>query len=152
MKRPLEDDAILCMPTPVRGTMSSAPPTRGNASRLFGYDLFISFALGPAPRGTHSYASDLARRLRERDFTVFFSEDEAAPGDQLDGTLRRALHRSRALIVIANRGTLKDPRWVRTEVEEFTSRHPDRPAILINVGGARGGIDTAADRRRERSA
>ena len=42
----------------------------------------VSFALGPPPRGTHSYASDLARRLRERDFTVFFSEDEAAPGEQ----------------------------------------------------------------------
>jgi len=46
---------------------------RNYASRLFGYDVFLSFALGPPPRGTHSYASDLARRLRERDFTVFFS-------------------------------------------------------------------------------
>ena len=48
-----------------------------NASRLFGYDIFISFALGAPPRGTHSYASDLARRLRERDFVVFFSDDQA---------------------------------------------------------------------------
>ena len=51
-------------------------PNRNFASRVFGYDLFISFALGPPPRGTLSYASDLARRLRERDFTVFFSEGE----------------------------------------------------------------------------
>ena len=50
-------------------------------SRPFGYDIFISFSLGPPPRGTHSYASDLARRLRERDFTVFFSEEEAPPGE-----------------------------------------------------------------------
>ena len=49
-------------------------------SRLFGYDMFISFALSPPPQGIRSYASDLARRLRERDFTVFFSEDEAPPG------------------------------------------------------------------------
>ena len=49
-------------------------------SRLFGYDMFISFALGPPSHGIRSYASDLARRLRERDFTVFFSEDEAPPG------------------------------------------------------------------------
>lgn len=41
-------------------------------SRLFGYDIFISFALGPPPRKTHSYASNLARRLRERDFALFF--------------------------------------------------------------------------------
>lgn len=113
-----------------------AAPSRNFATRWFGYDLFLSFALGPPPRGIHSYASDLARRLRERDFTVFFSEDEAPPGEQLDRTLLRALHRSRLLVVIANRGTLEDPRWVRKEVEEFRRAHPDRPVIPINVAGA----------------
>src|SRR5262245_8244123 len=81
---------------------------RDFAARLFGYDVFISFALGPPPRGSLSYASDLARRLRERDFTVYFSEDEAPPGEELDATLRRALHGSRTLVIIANRGTLAD--------------------------------------------
>src|SRR6516162_4731042 len=114
----------------------SSAPKRNNATRVFGYDLFISFALGPPPRGTHSYASDLARRLRERDFTVFFSEDEAAPGEQLDSTLRKALLGSRTLVVIANRGTLEEPRWVRTEVETFRSHHPDRPIIPISIAGA----------------
>ena len=109
---------------------------RGNAGRLFGYDIFISFALGSPPRGTQSYASDLARRLRERDFTVFFSEDEAPPGEELDGSLRAALHRSKTLVVIANRGTLQEPRWVRTEVEAFRKRHPTRPVVAISVGGA----------------
>src|SRR5271157_6281187 len=84
----------------------ASAPKRNFASRLFGYDVFISFALGPPPRGTQSYASDLARRLRERDFTVFFSEDEASPGEQLDSTLLKALYRSRILAVIANRATL----------------------------------------------
>jgi hypothetical protein len=106
------------------------------SSRWFGYDIFISFALGPPPRGTHSYASDLARRLRERDFTVFFSEDEAAPGEELDSTLRNALLRSKTLLVIANRGTLLEPRWVRQEVEEFRKNRPDRPVIAINADGA----------------
>ena len=111
-------------------------PKRSFASRLFGYDIFLSFALGPPPRGTLSYASDLARRLRERDFTVFFSEDEAPPGEQLDRTLRTALLRSKTLVVIANRATLLEPRWVRKEVEEFRAHHPDRPVIPINIGGA----------------
>src|SRR5215468_12607561 len=113
-----------------------AAKRRNLASRLFGYDIFLSFALGPPPRGTYSYASDLARRLRERDFNVFFSEDEAPPGAQLDGTLRRALLRSKTLVVIANRGTLQDPRWVRKEVEEFRAHRSHRPVIPINVGGA----------------
>lgn len=112
------------------------PAKRGNAARLFGYAVFISFALGPPPRGTQSYASDLARRLRERDFTVFFSEDEAPPGEQLDRSLRAALHRSKTLVVIANRATLATPRWVRKEVEEFRRRHPNRPVVSISVGGA----------------
>lgn len=114
-----------------------ASPTRSDfSSRLFGYDIFLSFALGPPPRGTQSYASDLARRLRERDFTVFFSEEEMPPGEQLETALQRALFRSKALVVIANRGTLQEPRWVRKEVEEFRERHPSRPVIPINIGGA----------------
>nr|WP_281720401.1 hypothetical protein [Nitrosomonas nitrosa] len=80
------------------------------AARLFGYDIFVSFALGPLPRGTHSYASDLARRLRELDYTVFFSEDEAPVGNKLDSTLQKALLRSYALVVVANREMLEDPR------------------------------------------
>lgn len=113
-----------------------AVPSLDFASKLFGYDLFISFALGPPPRGTQSYASDLARRLRERDFKVFFSEEEAAPGEQLDSTLHKALLSSRALVVIANRGTLEAPRWVRTEVESFRSLMPQRPIVPVSIGGA----------------
>lgn len=115
---------------------TDSQPRRPQSVRLFGYDIFISFALGPPPRGCRSYASDLARRLRERDFTVFFSEDEAPVGAELDQTLKRAVHRSRVLVVIANRGTLADPRWVRAEVEEFRRRHPDRPVVPISIDGA----------------
>ena len=123
-------------PASTRGKARATAPKRSFASRLFGYDIFLSFALGPPPRGTHSYASDLARRLRERDFSLFFSEDEAPPGEQLDSTLRTGLLHSKTLVVIANRGTLLEPRWVRKEVEEFRKHHPNRPVIPINVGGA----------------
>ena len=109
----------------------SASPKASFASRLFGYDVFISFALGGPPRGSQSYASDLARRLREQDLSVFFSEDEAPPGEPLSGTLKSALLRSRLLVVVVNRGTLELPRWVRTEVETFRSCRPGRPVIPI---------------------
>jgi hypothetical protein len=65
---------------------------------------------------------------------VFFSEDEAPPGDELDGALRSALHRSKTLVVIANRGTLAQPRWVRKEVEAFHQRHPSCPIVAISAG------------------
>jgi hypothetical protein len=108
------------------------------ASRLFGYDVFISFALGAPPRGSQSYASDLARRLRERDLSVFFSEEEAPPGSPLSETLTRALLRSRLLVVIVNRGTLEAPRWVRTEVETFRVRCPGRPVVPVCLDGSFG--------------
>ncbi|MFH1987896.1 MAG: toll/interleukin-1 receptor domain-containing protein [Pseudomonadota bacterium] len=116
----------------------SPPPHAAQSgwARLFGYDIFISFALGPAPRGCRAYASDLARRLRERGFTVFFSEDEAPVGAALDSTLRRALRSSRILVVVANRGTLAEPRWVRTEVEEYRRMRPGGTLVPISVDGA----------------
>ncbi len=108
----------------------------GGWARNFGYDIFISFALGPPPRGTRAYASDLARRLRELGFTVFFSEDEAPVGGELDVTLRRALQRSRVLVVVANRETLADPRWVRTEVEEYRRQRPRGTVVPISIDSA----------------
>lgn len=115
---------------------TSRAPKASFASRLFGYDLFISFALGGPPRGTQSYASDLARRLRERDLSVFFSEDEAPPGEPLSDTLQRALLRSKLLVVIVNRGTLEVPNWVRTEVETFRTHRPGRPVIPVCLDGS----------------
>ena len=111
-------------------------PKASFASRLFGYDVFVSFALGGPPRGSQSYASDLARRLRERDLSVFFSEDEAPPGEPLSDTLERALLRSKLLVVIVNRGTLAVPNWVRTEVETFRSNCPGRPVIPVCLDGS----------------
>lgn len=138
---PMKPDAAAAVPGLAQGSTGPAArrpasPRRDSASRWFGYDIFISFALGPPPRGSLSYASDLARRLRERDFTVFFSEEEAAPGERLDSTLRKALHGSRLLVVVVNRGTLQAPRWVRTEVESYQALTPARPIVPISVGGA----------------
>lgn len=100
---------------------------RFNWPRIFGYDFFISFKRGPPPIGAQSYASDLARRLRELDFTVFYSEEEAPPGERLDSTLVKALHHLRILVVVANEGALVQSKWVRKEVEEFRRKHPKRP-------------------------
>lgn len=107
-----------------------------NWPRLFGYDFFISFKLGPAPGGTQSYASDLARGLRENGFEVFYSEEELPPGDTLEPALQSALRRSRSLVVICHPATLATPGWVRNEVEVYRKRHPKRAPVVINVGKA----------------
>jgi hypothetical protein len=44
------------MPVATQAKTVAGKPKDTNAVRLFGYDIFVSFALGPAPRGTHSYA------------------------------------------------------------------------------------------------
>lgn len=122
-----------------RASGSDAPDRatpRFHWPRIFGYDFFVSFKLGPPPVGAQSYSSDLARRLRERDFTVFFSEEEAPPGEKLDGTLVRALRRSSVLVVVVNEGALVQSTWVRKEVEEFRRLHPSRPVIPIVVDRA----------------
>jgi len=149
VRRGIQDGQAIVPPAAagVAGQDSPARPRPGWASILFGYDEFLSFALGPPPRGTQSYVSDLARQLRERDLVVFFSETEALPGSALDSTLRDALKRSRALVVVANRDMLREPRWVRTEVEEFRKCHPHRPIIAINVGSVLNDPAVAAETR-----
>ena len=44
--------------------------------------------------------------------------------EPLSDTLRRALLRSKLLVVVVNRGTLEQPNWVRTEVETFRAQRP----------------------------
>jgi WD40 repeat protein len=105
-------------------------------SQLFGYDVFLSFALGEPPRGTRGYSSDLARKLRERDLTVFYSEEEAAPGRELTRTLQSALKRSRLLVVVCNRDMLAEPRWVSQEVQHFRQFNPRRDVVPISIGAA----------------
>jgi len=101
---------------------------------ILGYDFFISFTLGPYPRGTQSYASDLARKLREKNFTVFYSEEEAPPGANLSNILLKALRKSKVLLVIVNEGALLQSTWVRKEVEYFHSQNPKRLIVPINIG------------------
>lgn len=110
---------------------------RFNWARLVGYDFFISFKLGAFDEGgAQSYASDLARRLHQGDFKVFFSEEEASLGEELDGTISRWLRRSRVLIVIANDGALTRSKWVRKEVEIFCAHRPRNAVAVINVDEA----------------
>ncbi len=113
---------------------------RSWAERLFGPDVFLSFALGDPPRGSAAYASDLARRLQARDISVYFSEEHLEYGDPLTATLTTALRRSRLLVVIVNAATLADPRWIEVEVEEFRKLRRRAPIVAIGLDDALGGL------------
>ena len=67
---------------------------------------------------------------------MFFSEEEASLGEELDGTISRWLRRSRVLIVIANDGALTRSKWVRKEVEIFCAHRPRNAVAVINVDSA----------------
>lgn len=127
----MKPDVQQAIPASARTTV---PHNR--AARWFGHDLFLSFALGSPPRGTRDYASDLARRLRERDLVVFYSEESLPPGSPLSPTLTAALRASQALVLVLNAATLADPRWLRTELDAFRRHAPGRPIVAISLDGA----------------
>lgn len=116
--------------------MSKISFRKVNWPNLFGYDFFISFKLGVPPRGTQSYASDLARSLRERGFVVFYSEEELPAGTSLTPSLLRALRQSRHLIVVCNDTTLHSPGWVKKEIEAFQKLKPDHSPLIVNIDHA----------------
>lgn len=104
---------------------------RDLATRAFGYDIFVSFALSGERRNSRGYSSDLARRLQALDCAVFFSEEEAPPGESLNPILEQALRRSRCLVVVINRETALDPRWVRKEVAYFRDQRRDATVAVV---------------------
>lgn len=95
-------------------------------SFLVGYDFFISYRRSDAS----PYALGLARLLRRADFRCFLDDNEAVPGRPLTDRLRKALLRSKMLVVVASPDLDQSP-WVPQEIEIFDST--GRDIIPINV-------------------
>src|SRR5918998_1572202 len=81
---------------------------------LFRYDIFISYAR----RDGKGYALKLKEQLTSLDFSCFLDYEELPPGNSLNSTLRRALKRSAAVVVLGTEGALAS-RYVELEVSEF---------------------------------
>jgi hypothetical protein len=103
-----------------------APQQRVSWSTLVGYDLFISYRRSDAT----PYASALFELLRQADFRCFLDDNDATPGKPLTDRLRRALKRSKVLLIVAS-PDLPLSIWVPKEVEIFAKSRRD--IILINV-------------------
>ena len=82
------------------------------AKLLFGYDVFVSYAYTDG----REYASGLEKELTGRDFSCFFDTEELAYGEQLHASLRRAIEKSKVLILVGTEGALAAP-YVAFEVD-----------------------------------
>lgn len=95
---------------------------------LFRYDIFISYARSDGKE----YALKLRDQLRQLDFSCFLDYDELPPGNSLNNTLKRALRKSAALVVVGTERAVKS-RYVELEVGEFAAT--GRAIIPIDMEG-----------------
>lgn len=111
-------------------TEGPEPPrkaTRAYADRLFGYDVFISYARADAS----SYASDIHSKLEALGYRCFLDRGEALIGEQLSVALERRLRRSRALVVIVSDLSLRST-FVVEEVRYYAKL--GRDLIPVEIG------------------
>src|SRR3954451_8244913 len=98
---------------------------------LFGYDIFISYPYADGKR----YAEALKRQLAGLDFACFLDKQELAYGQALTSSLRAAIRRSRALVLVGTFGALRAP-YVNLEVRFALA---NRKVVLpIDINGIRG--------------
>lgn len=95
---------------------------------LFGFDVFISYRQADGS----AYARALDAALRVADVAIFRDERELVAGDALDTRIRRALARSRILLLVSTAGAMHSG-YVAREVRWFASRH-GRVVVLDTDG------------------
>jgi len=95
---------------------------------LFRYDIFISYARSDGK----DYALKLRDQLRQLDFSCFLDFDELPPGNALNNTLKRAIKKSAALVIVGTERAVKS-RYVELEVGEFGKT--GRAIIPIDIEG-----------------
>jgi WD40 repeat protein len=96
---------------------------------FFGEDIFISYTRADAI----TYAAGLAGELTRRDFSCFLDQWGTPPGLELPKPLKRALHRSAALVLVGSEGVIHS-KAVEKEIRTF--RRTKRMIIPIDFNGA----------------
>jgi hypothetical protein len=90
-----------------------------------GHDVFVAHAKADADR----YAGALHEVLKKHRLDVFYDDEALVAGDSLPPSIRRALERASALVVVASPRGLESP-WVTREVAAFRRSHPHPPRLL----------------------
>jgi hypothetical protein len=108
-------------------------PLQNIAGRLvdaiFGYDFFVSYTWADGSK----YAHSLYEKLKAQGFAVFLDEEEYAHGDNWTLLGRRALKKTRQLILVATPSVHKSEPILK-ELTAFQST--GRRIIPIQIGDA----------------
>lgn len=109
----------------------------GRLSRfLFGYDFFISYAY----KDGRDYAGELEKQLSNLDFACFFDASELPPGEGLPSSLRRAIGRSKAFVLVGTEASITAP-YVNLELSTALE---GKKIIPIDVDGIRERVSSEA--------
>lgn len=95
--------------------------------RLFGEDVFISYARSDGAR----YAAALAKQLSDRDFTCFLDQWASPRGPGLPPEISRVLKRAKSLVLVGTQGAISS-QFVAAELAAFASQL--RIIVPINIG------------------
>src|SRR5262245_40906742 len=99
-------------------------------SRLFGFDVFISYAYADG----REYAKNLHQQLTDLDLVCFLDEEELPYGEKLKPSLERAIRRSEAFVLVGTEGATK-AHHVAHEVK--AALHRRKVFIPVDVHGVR---------------
>jgi TIR domain len=107
------------------------------ADVIFGYDFFISYTWHDGS----DYAHDVFKRLKSSGFTVFLDKQDYARGDNWSLLGRRAVRKTRQLILIAT-PSIHQSRAVAEEVQTFHAT--GRRIVPIEIGDALSAVRLSA--------
>lgn len=103
---------------------------RALSDRIFGYDVFISYSRQDAS----GYACALDGQLKRIGYRPFLDSQEMPPGEALTASLRNALARSSALVMVVSPGGLKST-YMPKEFDHYTTQRTRNWKIVpISIG------------------
>jgi len=107
----------------------------GLTTFLFGYDVFVSYSY----KDGKGYAAALEDSLGKLDFSCFLDRKELPYGGELTTSLRRAIRRSKAVILVGTE-TAPQAHYVKVELAEVLANGRTK-LIPIDVDGIRERLD-----------
>ena len=104
---------------------------RAITDRVFGYDVFVSYSR----KDGMTYAQQLEKDLLRNRLRCFLDSEEMPPGESLHLSLRGALRRSSAIVLVASPGALQSP-YMPVEFDYYMDARKHPKILPISIGRA----------------